>query len=265
MKLNNESKTLFIPLYGKAMMSKNNLFLYDKKAEEIVDSINYDFTNLKQSRWLSMYMALRASIIDEMCNQYMEENSHATIVHLGCGLDSRTCRINQKYHMWYDIDFESVIDLRKHYYQENEKYKMIGKSVTDLSWLQEIDNASENILIIAEGLTMYLSEDEMKNLVAGIQKRFGEATLLFDAYSKTAVKASKYKNPVNKMNASVKWGMNRPVDFGKLNEKIEFVQAYPIRRKDTGLKGVTKFIFENVYCGILSQPLYKIYKSKLGK
>jgi O-methyltransferase involved in polyketide biosynthesis len=170
MKLNNESKTLFIPLYGKAMMSQNNLFLCDKKAEEIVAGINYDFANLKQSKWLSMYMALRASIIDEMCNQYMEENSQPTIIHLGCGLDSRICRINSKYHMWYDIDFESVISLRKHYYQENEKYKMIGKSVTDLSWLQEIDNVSENILIIAEGLTMYLSEDEMKNLADGIQK-----------------------------------------------------------------------------------------------
>ena len=32
MELKNESKTLFIPLLGKALMSKNNVFLKDEKA-----------------------------------------------------------------------------------------------------------------------------------------------------------------------------------------------------------------------------------------
>lgn len=36
MELNNESKTLFIPLLGKAVMSRDNLFLHDPKAEEII-------------------------------------------------------------------------------------------------------------------------------------------------------------------------------------------------------------------------------------
>ena len=35
MELSNESKTMFIPLYGKALMSKNNLFIKDAKAEAI--------------------------------------------------------------------------------------------------------------------------------------------------------------------------------------------------------------------------------------
>ncbi len=70
MELNNESKTLFIPLYGKAMMSKNNLFINDPKAEEII------------------YMALRAKIIDEICNRYITQNPNTTVIHLGCGLDN---------------------------------------------------------------------------------------------------------------------------------------------------------------------------------
>ena len=40
MELNNESKTLFIPLYGKALMSKEKLFIDDPKAEEIIKSID---------------------------------------------------------------------------------------------------------------------------------------------------------------------------------------------------------------------------------
>lgn len=263
MELNNESKTLFIPLYGKALMSKNNLFIKDSKAEEIISKVNFNFNELKQSKWLSMYMAVRAKIIDEICSRYIIQNSNTTVIHLGCGLDSRCLRVNKDRIKWYDIDFESVIDLRKQFYVENERYKMIGKSVTDLSLLDEIDTNSPSILIVAEGLTMYLSEEELQQLLRGINNRFGNATIVFDAYSKQAVKSSKLKNPVNQMNASIKWGMNKPSDFTILNENLEFVREYLIRNKENNLKGITKFIFENLYCGKISETLYKIYEFRL--
>lgn len=246
-------------------MSKNNLFIKDSKAEEIVGKVDFDFRELKQSKWLSMYMAVRAKIIDEICNNYITQNSNVTVIHLGCGLDSRYLRINKENISWYDIDFESVINLRKQFYTESEKYKMIGKSVTDLSWLDKIDVTNQRVLIVAEGLTMYLSEQELQQLLKGINTKFGNATIVFDAYSRQAIKSSKLKNPVNQMNANIKWGMNCPDDFNKLNYNLKFVKEYPIKRKENNLKGMTKFIFENLYCGKISELLYKIYEFELKK
>ena len=181
----------FIPLYGKAMMSKNNLFINDPKAEEIISKVKFNFEDLKQSKWLSMYMALRAKIIDEI-----------------------------------DLDNQSV-------------------------------------LIVAEGLTMYLSEQELQQLIKGLNSKFSNATIVFDAYSKQAVKGSKIKNPVNQMNANIKWGMNNPDDFNKLNHNLKFIKEYLIRHKENNLKGMTKFIFDNLYCGKISESLYKIYEFEL--
>lgn len=262
MELNNESKTLFIPLYGKALMSKQNLFIKDKKAEEIINNVEYNFRKLKQSKWLSMYMAARARQIDELCNEYIKENKNLVVIHLGCGLDSRALRVNQEYNMWYDLDFEFVIELRKQYYKEAEKYKMIGKSVTDLTWLEDIKECEE-ILIVAEGLTMYLSEEEIKDILVAINNKFKNVTLIFDAYSKKAVKASKIKNPVNQMNAQIKYGLDKMEDFLKLNSNLKFVNDYVIEYKEENLKGLTKTIFEKVYCGKIAQSYYKIYEFKL--
>lgn len=248
---------------GKALMSKNNLFIRDSKAEEIISKVDFDFSKLKQSKWLSMYMALRAKIIDEICNRYITQNPSTTGIHLGCGLDSRCLRVDNNNISWYDIDFQSVIDLRKQFYAETENYKMIGKSVTDLSWLDEIDFDNQSVLIVAEGLTMYLSEQELQHLLKGINDKFGSATIVFDAYSKQAVKSSKLKNPVNQMNASIKWGMNNPSEFTMLNENLDFTKEYLIRHKENNLKGMTKFIFENLYCGKISESLYKIYEFRL--
>lgn len=244
-------------------MSRNNLFIKDSKAEEIISKVNFNFDELKQSKWLSMYMAVRANIMDEICNRYITENPNTTVIHLGCGLDSRCLRVDNNNISWYDIDFQSVIDLRKQFYAETENYKMIGKSATNLSWLNEIDLDNQNVLIVAEGLTMYLSEQELQQLLKGINTRLGNATIVFDAYSKQAVKSSKLKNPVNQMNASIKWGMDNPNDFTTLNENLEFVREYLIKNKENNLKGITKFIFENLYCGKISELLYKIYEFRL--
>ena len=221
MKLNNESKTLFIPLLGKAIMSKQNLFLEDKKAEEIISKIDCD---LKQSKWLSMYMSLRALIIDELCNKYILNNPNLTVIHLGCGLDSRCLRVNDNYNIWYDIDYESVINLRKEFYETNSKYKMINSSVLDYKWLNEI-NDYKNILIVAEGLTMYLEKEEIKELLDQINNRFKNVHLIFDAYTNRGVKYSKIKNPVNKMNAKIKYGFDSIEEFLSLNKKLKHIKS----------------------------------------
>jgi len=261
MKLNNESKTLFIPLLGKAIMSKQGLFLKDKKAEEIISKIDYNFKSLKQSKWLSMYMSLRALIIDELCNEYISNHHDLTIIHLGCGLDSRCLRVNNSFNIWYDIDYESVIDLRKEFYEINYKYKMIGSSVLDYKWLNEINDS--NILIVAEGLTMYLEKEEIKELLYQISKKFKNVHLIFDAYTTKGVKGSRIKNPVNKMNAKIKYGFDNVEEFLSLNNNLKYIKTYNIRKKDNNLKGLTKFIFNNLYCGKIADSLYKIYEFDL--
>lgn len=264
MKLNNESKTLFIPLLGKALMSRDNLFLHDPKAEEIITKIDFNLNSLKQSKWLSMFLSVRALIIDELCNKYILSHPNATIIHLGCGLDSRCLRVSQYYKIWYDIDYESVIKIRKKFYNEDSNHKMIGSSVIDYKWLEQVEK-NDNILVVAEGLTMYLSEEEIKELIAHISNKLGNVYLLFDAYSKKGVRSSKIKNPVNQMNAEVKYGIDNPEEFLLLNKKLEYVATHLIKKDDNNLQGLTRFIFNNLYCGKISQSIYKIYEFKLKR
>ena len=102
---------------------------------------------------------------------------------------------------------EESLVIRKDYFETTDKYEMIGSSVTESKWLDEIKK-SKNILIVMEGLTMYLSQEEMNNLIKEINNRFGDAYLIFDAYTKKGVKGSKIKNPVNQMNAQIKYGID---------------------------------------------------------
>ena len=65
------------------------------------EKVDYDFKSLKQTKWLSMYMSLRGLLIDELTNKYLSNNKNITVIHLGCGLDSRCLRIKENYKMMH--------------------------------------------------------------------------------------------------------------------------------------------------------------------
>ena len=163
---------------------------------------------------------------------------------------------------WYDIDYQNVIKLRNLFYTQRKKYQMIGSSVLDYDWMEQI-KVSNNILIVAEGLMMYLSETEIKDLLKQISSKFKKVHLIFDSYSKMAVKLSRIKNPVNQVGAKVKYGIDTPKDFLKLNHNLKHINTYTIKRQNNNLSMLTRFIFNNLYCGKISQSLYKIYEFSL--
>lgn len=110
---------------------------------------------------------------------------------------------------------------------------------------------------------MYLSEDEIKKLIDGIENNFSNVHLIFDAYSKKAVKYSKYKNPVNQFGAKIKYGIDNEDEFLLLNDKLKYVNSYNIYKEDKNFTGLEKFIFDKVYCGKIAQSLYRIYEFEM--
>ena len=125
--MDNVNKTLYIPLYGKAIVSKKSIILSDKKAEQIQSEEGFRLKGKSKSKWLAYFMAMRAAVFDHWLKDKMVSNKNAVVLHIGCGMDSRIDRVGSDGHLWYDIDFEDVIELRKKHFSTNEHYKMLGR------------------------------------------------------------------------------------------------------------------------------------------
>ncbi len=208
--MKNESQTLYIPLYGKALMSREGLFP-DPTAERIVSSVACDWKKVDQSRKLAIYMSMRAAQFDQFAAAYLQKHPSGVVLHLGCGLDSRCVRVKlPETAKWYDVDFPEVIDLRKQYYTPTPQYQWIASSVTAEGWLSEVSGGDGTALVLAEGLTMYLTEDEVLTLMQRLHETFPKVYFLFDAYSSLALRLSKYRNPVNAMQAKVSFSLDQP-------------------------------------------------------
>lgn len=125
------NRTLYIPLYGKAAVSKQGVLLHDPKAEEIWARAGFPLKGKAKSKWLAYYMGMRAAVFDRWLAEKMAEMPTAVVIHIGCGLDSRICRVGTGGHSWYDVDFPEVIGERGKYYGETEAYHMLGSDVRE--------------------------------------------------------------------------------------------------------------------------------------
>lgn len=262
--MKNESRTLFIPLLGKAMMSLDG-FWRDKTAEEIIAK-NYDYLkSVDKSKRLAIYMTMRAMQYDNYAADFVVRNPDAVVIHLGCGLDSRIVRVKQKAKHWYDLDFPDVISFREIYYRETDSYSMIKSSVTDFSWLEQINHNDEPVLIIAEGLTMYLTEEDIRTLTELFAEKFGNVTFIFDAYSSFAAKASKIKNPINSVDAKISFFMDDEKLFQNEEKSIYHKETREIILTEyiNKLKGVYKTRFK--FMKKFGRKMYRIYVYTCGK
>ena len=254
----NASKTLYIPLYGKALVSKKGIILEDKKAEEIWEKEKFPLGGKSKSKWLAYFMGMRSAVIDSWVSEKLSEKPESTVLHIGCGLDSRIERIQAPFEKWFDVDFPEVIEIRKEYFSETEKYKMLGASASETDWIFALPD-SEKVMVVLEGISMYLSEEIIKNLFAAIAEKFPEAEIIMDVYTEKAVKASRIKNPIKDVGAMPSFGVDDPSVFESGKIKFSGEKAMTPEEKINELSGFEKAFFKKMFAGSFAKKLYKIY------
>lgn len=253
------NKTLYIPLYGKAWVSRQGKILIDPWAEKIWEAEGFSLAGKSASKWLAYYMAMRARVFDRWVSRRMEDAPDAVVLHLGCGLDSRVERLGAGKNCWYDVDFPEVLHQRKRFFQENERYKMVSGDLRVPDWLKEIPG--DHAIVVMEGVSMYLELSELEHFLTCLGQRFRRVELLMDCYSTLAAKGSRYRNPVREVGVERVYGMDEPQVLGKASA-LPFLREHEITPRELidELSGLERRIFRMVYGGRIARRLYRLYE-----
>ncbi|MFC7393831.1 class I SAM-dependent methyltransferase [Scopulibacillus cellulosilyticus] len=224
--LEKEKETLLITLLAKALDNQQkDPILNDKKAEELVNMIDYDFEKL--NGFGNNIMVIRAKQLDIWLSEFVDSHQNTTVLNLGCGLDTRVSRINpQENSSWFDVDYPEVIEVRKFFYSNQNGYEMIPSSVTELDWLEKVPR-NNPVMIIAEGLLEYLTEDEVKTLLNRITGYFSHGQIAFDVMNSFAINSGK-ESLKETTGAEHKWMVDDILEVDKLNPKLKRVASLSI-------------------------------------
>lgn len=207
-------QTMLATLYAKALDADLPApILGDRYAKEVVERIDYDWSKTTITAARSPSVATRSAHFDQWARQFLAANPNAVVLHLGCGLDARFFRLEPGPGVdWYDVDYPEVAALRRQLLPERDRNHVVAASVIDPAWFAEIPT-DRPILMIGEGLTMYLTEQDGFGLLRRVVEHGSRGELQFDVFNSLGIKTQWSNAVVRRSGAKLHWAINRPDDI----------------------------------------------------
>mgnify|MGYP000805032900 CR=1 FL=1 len=170
-------------------------------------------------------MYKRQIVLDKLVKTYLAGHGGAVVVNIACGLDTRCYRMSDYSH-WYNLDLPETIAVREKLLPESRKISQITMSAMD-DWGGEIAEGGVPALVVIEGLTMYLSEADVKRIFAVIAERFSEATVFVETMNPMIVKRFREKS-IEGSGAKFTWGVKNGEALAALLPGFRFVEEHSL-------------------------------------
>ena len=204
------TSTTLIPLWAKAVESvSEDPILKDEHALEILRQFGYDldYYSKKKQNPSQVGCCLRAKWMDDETLKFINTNLPCNVIQLGAGIDDRFRRIGmpEGVRHWYDLDLPEVAEMRRQVIPEGERNTILSMNMFDTSWMKNLHEEKLPVLIIVEGVFMFIPKEDVGRLMKDISTYLGEATLLMDSVPPLAVGRAKYHDSVKKYNSNVEY------------------------------------------------------------
>nr|WP_214661414.1 class I SAM-dependent methyltransferase [Streptomyces polyasparticus] len=209
-------ETLLIPLYGRAVENrKPEPALRDPRAAEIAAAIDYDFTRFDELPSLHGTV-LRTALYDRWVREFLEAHPDGTVVELGTGLNTRYERVDNGRARWFELDLPDVIELRRAFFGDTTRRRMIAASVTDTSWADTVAGlAGGPYFFSAEAVLPFLEEQDVRGVVDMIAGRFPGSLLALDTAGPEFITTQDQHDALSKVEAKMRWACADPAELQK--------------------------------------------------
>ena len=251
-KLSGVPETMLQTVYARAKESTGRGVIQDKKAVEIIDELDYDFSLADKDTAMRSGVIARTLVLDRLVGAWLAKNSGAVVVNIACGLDTRCYRM-RGYSHWYNLDLPETIEVRRSILPPTEKITQIAMSAMD-DWGGEVAENGVPALVIIEGLTMYLSEADVQRIFSVISARFGKAQVLVEVMNPAVAKRFREKS-IEGSKAKFTWGVKNGAALAELVPDFTLVGDHSLT------EGMAEFI--PAYKALGKIPLVRNISNKI--
>ena len=218
-------ETMLQTVYARAKETKTRGAITDNKAVELIGRLDYDFSMADKDAAMHSGVIARTIVLDKLVKSYLASHGGAVVVNIACGLDTRCYRV-EGYSHWYNLDLPETIAVRKKLLPEGGSISQIAMSAMD-DWGGEIKEASTSVLVIIEGLTMYLSEADVKRIFGVIAARFDHVEVLVETMNPMVVRRFKEKS-IEGSKARFTWGVKNGAALATLLPDFRHVEEHSL-------------------------------------
>jgi len=218
-------ETLLVPLYARAVDSRRKRpVLNDRKAAEMVESIDWDFQRFNQ-RWRIAAATLRTAIFDVPVRDFLSRHPAGTVVEIGAGLNTRFERLDNGTVHWFDLDLPDSIELRRKFFTDSARRVTLAASVLDPGWIAAVRESPGPYCFVAEAVFIYLTEPEVKAALAQIAANFPRLSIAFDTATRKGIDHENQDHARRKLAARFAWACEDPREIERWNIGLRLVES----------------------------------------
>ncbi|MCX4239972.1 class I SAM-dependent methyltransferase [Paraliomyxa miuraensis] len=206
--LGDVAQTLMIPLWSRAIETERpGGLLVDRKAQEIVASLDFDFeARFAAHRRLAFRACLRTVMIDRWVLEFLDRHPEGTVVEIGTGLNTRFERVDNGRLRWFDVDLPDAVALRRTFFTDGPRRTLIEGAFGHEGWLDALPSSGP-ILFVAEAVLVYLDETTVRRGLELLGRRFSGWPIVFDT---VAPRSFAERRMMGTRDAAFVWGCDDP-------------------------------------------------------
>ncbi|WP_343252647.1 methyltransferase domain-containing protein [Ligaoa zhengdingensis] len=231
-------ETMLQTVYARAKETRTRGAIRDEKAVQLVKQLNYDFSLADKDAAMHNGVIARTIVLDRLVKNFLETHPGAVVVNTACGLDTRCYRMSGYAH-WYNLDLPETMAVREKLLPEYGDISPIAMSAME-DWGGQIKESGVPVLVIIEGLTMYLTEADIRQMFSVISGRFRQVIVLVETMNPAVAKHFKEKS-IEGSHAKFTWGVKDGNALAALLPDFRCIEEHSLT------EGMTAFV-----------PIYKV-------
>jgi methyltransferase (TIGR00027 family) len=178
MTIQNVSDTaLWVAVYRAMETARSDAIFRDPYADRLAGEKGREIVKtMKRGGDAAWAMIVRTAVMDELIMDRVKGAGVDTVLNLAAGLDTRAWRLPLPSSLhWIDVDLPAMTEYKASRMRDVTpvcRYEAIAADLTNESTrtalFSQIGNAANKMLVITEGLLIYLDESEVRSLASAI-------------------------------------------------------------------------------------------------
>lgn len=242
MKVANVPEDLFKPVYFRAKETQRpDGIIKDTLAVEVVEQMLPNC--LIVDDWTIQFgIAIHTLIVDNVVKQFLQQHPDAVIITLGGGLATRSLLLDNGQADWFCVDAAYVESYWNQLIGKSKRNHFISSAVIDLGWTNQIAEAGRVVLFVAEGVFLYLTESEVKQVILSLQQRFPGSEIVMEVIGKFILNSTQIFRSKAIPGGRFQWGIDDCSKMELWNAGITLVKEYFCYDYYKERQGIMKFL-----------------------
>ena len=168
---------LWVAVYRAIESKRKDALFHDAYAETLAGERGKQIVeNMRHGKTGAWSMIVRTAVMDEFIHRVIKEDNVDTVVNLAAGLDARPYRMDLPSSIkWIEVDFSDMISYKEERLSDAKPRCSLERVKLDLidsdarkRLFDRINAESRRVMVITEGLFVYLREEEVTALAADL-------------------------------------------------------------------------------------------------